>query len=92
MLNKLTKFIKQNKSVVITFLVTLFAIGFIFNLNKVTPFGDKSLLCVDFFHQYGPMLGGLYNKVTKFENIIYSFNIGLGIPFFRNFFRRIFNP
>lgn len=92
MLNKLTKFIKQNKSIVITFLVTLFAIGFIFNLNKVTPFGDKSLLCVDFFHQYGPMLGGLYNKVTKFENIIYSFNIGLGIPFFRNFFNYLSSP
>ena len=92
MIKKIDSMIKSNKSVIITFLIALFTIGFIYNLNNVTPFGEKSLLCVDFYHQYGPMLGGLYNKITRFENVIYSFNIGLGIPFFRNFFNYLSSP
>lgn len=92
MIKEIDSMIKSNKSVIITFLIALFTIGFIYNLNNVTPFGEKSLLCVDFYHQYGPMLGGLYNKITRFENVIYSFNIGLGIPFFRNFFNYLSSP
>lgn len=92
MINKIDSILKNKKCEVLTFLISLFIIGFIYNLNNVTPFGDKSLLCVDFYHQYGPMLGGLYNKVTNFENLIYSFNVGLGIPFFRNFFNYLSSP
>lgn len=92
MLKKIENTIKNNKEYVITFLISIFIVGFIYSLNNVSPFGNKSLLCVDFFHQYGPMLGGLYEKLTHFENIIYSFNVGLGIPFFRNFFNYLSSP
>lgn len=92
MKKKISNLIKNNKPIVVTFIISLFIIGFIYDLNEVTPFGNRSLLCVDFFHQYGPMLGGLYNKITKLENIIYSFNIGLGIPFFRNFLNYLSSP
>lgn len=92
MIKILDSLFKKNKSVIITFIIAIFTIGFIYNLNNVTPFGKNSLLCVDFYHQYGPMLGGLYNKLTHFENLIYSFNIGLGIPFFRNFLNYLSSP
>ena len=59
MIKILDSLFKKNKSVIITFIIAIFTIGFIYNLNNVTPFGKNSLLCVDFYHQYGPMLGGL---------------------------------
>jgi len=38
------------------------------------------------------MLAELYDRIYQGENLIYSFNIGLGIPFFRNFFNYLSSP
>lgn len=72
--------------------VAMTVIGIIYYLKDVTPFGDKSLLTIDFFHQYGPMLGELYDRVRGGGNLIYSFTMGMGIPFFRNFFNYLSSP
>lgn len=72
--------------------VAMTVIGIIYYLKGVTPFGDKSLLTIDFFHQYGPMLGELYDRVRGGGNLIYSFTMGMGIPFFRNFFNYLSSP
>ena len=72
--------------------VAMTVIGIIYYLKDVTPFGDKSLLTIDFFHQYGPMLGELYDRVRGGDNLIYSFTMGMGLPFFRNFFNYLSSP
>ena len=64
----------------------------IFILQGLAPFGDKSMLTIDFFHQYGPMLGELYDRVKNGSSLIYSFNMGMGLPFFRNFFNYLSSP
>lgn len=86
------EFVKKNKYQILTIFLSLITIISIFILNEVSPFGEKSLLNVDFFHQYGPMLSELYDRVHSGENLIYSFNTGLGIPFFRNFFNYLASP
>ena len=75
-----------------TFIISLGIISVIYILNNVTPFGDISLLKVDFYHQYGPMLGELYDRVRSFSSLIYSFNMGLGLPLFRNFLNYMASP
>ncbi len=91
-MKKILNILSNSKLYVITFMLSLFIISLIFILNDVTPFGEKSLLCVDFYHQYGPMLGELYDKLHSGGNLIYSFNMGLGLPFFRNFFNYLSSP
>ncbi len=73
-------------------IIAMVVIGIIYYLKDVTPFGDKSLLTIDFFHQYGPMLGELYDRVRGGDNLIYSFTMGMGLPFFRNFFNYLSSP
>lgn len=87
-MNKLEKY----KLYILTFITSLVVISIIFILNKVAPFGKKSLLCIDFFHQYGPMLGEYYDRFYSGKNLFYSFNLGLGIPFFRNFLNYMSSP
>lgn len=58
----------------------------VYYFSSVAPFGRNSLLAIDFFHQYGPMMGELYDRVKNGMNFIYSFNMGMGLPFFTNFF------
>lgn len=67
-------------------------IGVIYYLQEVAPFGDKSLLTIDFFHQYGPMLGELFDRIKNHSNLLYSFSMGMGLPFFRNFFNYLASP
>ena len=76
MKNKIRKFINENKWILITFLVATITISVIYILNKVAPFGNNSLLTIDFYHQYGPMLNELVDRIRSGETLLYSFNTG----------------
>ena len=69
-----------------TFVGAIATIITIFILCEVAPFGKHSLLTIDFFHQYGPMMGELFDRVKNLDQFIYSFNMGMGLPFFKNYF------
>ncbi len=86
------KFLKNESYLFITFILSLITILTIYKLQNVAPLGRNSLLTIDFFHQYGPMLSELFDRIKSGESLIYSFNLGLGIPFFRNFFNYLSSP
>lgn len=92
MKNKIHDWFCKNKIYVYTFLISLITISIIFKIENITPLGDMSLLCTDFFHQYGPMMGELHDRVLGGKSLIYSFTMGLGLPFFRNFFNYLSSP
>lgn len=77
---------KNYKNLMLTFVCALSVVVILYVLNEVAPFGKYSLLAVDFYHQYGPMMGELFDRVKNGGNFIYSFNMGMGLPFFRNYF------
>lgn len=91
-IKKLLKHFKNNLSIYITFFTGLLIISIIYYLQDVSPLGKNSLLTIDFFHQYGPMLGELYDKVKTGSNLIYSFSMGMGLPFIRNFANYLSSP
>lgn len=91
-LKKISKPIRKNKLYCLTFLIGLAVIGIIFKMNNTIPFGDNSLLCVDFYHQYGPMMAELYDRIWQGESFVYSFNMAMGLPFFRNFMNYLSSP
>ncbi len=76
----------------ITFLASSLVISIIYTLKHIAPFGNNSMLDVDFYHQYGPLLNELYDRVKQGENLLYSFNTGGGIPFYRNFLNYLSSP
>lgn len=92
MLDKIKNNIKNNKCVYLTFLLGIIIISIIFALEKISPFGENSTLAVDFYHQYGPMLAELYERVKSGSNLIYSFTMSSGLPFFRNFLNYLASP
>ena len=84
-MDKLKNYFKNNKWLYITFFVSSITMMIIYIYNKIAPFGPNSMLCVDFYHQYGPLLNELVDRVKNGSGLLYSFNTGLGIPFFRNY-------
>ena len=77
---------KNYKNLLLTFICALSVIIILYVINEVAPFGKYSMLAVDFYHQYGPMMGEFFDRVNNSSNFIYSFNMGMGLPFFRNYF------
>ena len=92
MLTRVKKHFKNNLLVYTTFLCGLIVISAIYILQDVSPYGKNSLLTVDFFHQYGPMLGELFDRIKNGSNLIYSFSMGMGLPFIRNFLNYLSSP
>jgi len=86
------KNIKENRYVYLTTLVTTILFIIIFTMKSIIPIGKNTMLTVDFYHQYGPFLSELYDKITSFSNLSYTFNIGLGLPLFRNFYNYMSSP
>ena len=89
---KIINIIKDKKLYLITAAISTIIVVVLYISSKVTPFGGKSLLCVDFYHQYGPMLGELYDRVREGKNLTYSFTMSMGLPFFRNFMNYMSSP
>ncbi len=86
------KFMSNYKNLIISFLTTFFIMTCIFIVKKVTPFGKYSILTVDLFHQYYPMLTELIDRIVSKSNLVYSFKMSGGLPFFRNFFNYMSSP
>ena len=92
MASKIKNNLIKYKWVYITFILSSIVISSIFILQKIAPFGKNSMLDVDFYHQYGPLLNELYDRVKSGESLLYSFNTGGGVPFFRNFLNYLSSP
>lgn len=59
---------------------------------ELYPFGEKTILRMDLYHQYGPLFAELYDRVTNLKSFFYSWQTGLGSPFMGNFFNYLSSP
>ncbi|MDR1806092.1 MAG: YfhO family protein [Clostridium sp.] len=61
---------------------------------EVIPFGDGgySVLRMDLYHQYGPLLAELYDRIVGVKSFFYSWTSGMGGGFLGNFFNYVCSP
>lgn len=86
-----TKFF-NNRFIVLSMLVSLIGMGFMFIVYKVFPFGDTTVLRMDLYHQYGPLFVELFDRVTNHETFLYSWISGGGSSFLGNYFNYLSSP
>lgn len=79
MLKKLTK--KEKVLYLLSFFLPAFILFFIFIKREIFPFGDRSFLHIDMYHQYFPFLVEFYHKLKGGESLLYSWNTGIGSNF-----------
>lgn len=53
----------------------------LFIVNGIYPFGDRSFLFSDMYHQYMPFFSEFLRKVKEGEGLAYSYNVGIGSNF-----------
>ncbi len=67
---------------VLAFLFPMLTVITAFAVLQCYPFGSKTMLTVDLYHQYCPYLIAFRNKVLSGDSILYSWSDGLGNEYF----------
>lgn len=79
---KLKDFIKKiDKLYVSSFFLPALILFAIFVIDDIFPFGDRSFLHIDMYHQYLPFLVEFYHKLKGGGSLLYSWNTGIGTNF-----------
>ncbi len=63
------------------FVIPFSAMLSIMIINGVLPFGSKSLLYSDGYHQYYPFFKEFRRAILSGESLLYSWNVGIGIDY-----------
>ena len=82
----------ENKFILTAFFATAATMIIIFLCNSVIPFGEKTVLRMDLYHQYGPLFAELYERIANGDSLFYSWASGLGSCFLGNYFNYLSSP
>ena len=66
---------------ILAFLMPVTVMLVLFIINGIYPFGDRTFLSADLYHQYMPFFSELLHKVRGGENLNFSFHVGIGSNF-----------
>lgn len=92
MINKKKSLISENQYIFLAFIATMGTMLIVFLCNGMVPFGDKTILRMDLYHQYGPLFAELYERIKGGDSLIYSWTSGLGSCFLGNYFNYLSSP
>ena len=84
----------DNKHIIyiMSFLIPLILMLSIFIAKRIFPFGDRSFLRTDLYHQYAPFHSELLYKLQNFKSLLYTTHIGLGTNFITLFAYYLSSP
>jgi len=89
---KLYKLGYDNRYILLSFLCSVAVMLLVFFCYSVFPFGNKTILRMDLYHQYGPLFAELYDRITSGSSLIYSWTSGGGGSFLGNFYNYLSSP
>ena len=75
-------FKESNKYIILTVLLSILILTLTYAISGYYPFGDKSILRVDLYHQYAPFHEELRHKILTGDSLLYSWEGGLGKQLF----------
>jgi len=71
----------KRKTLLCSFLLPVVIMLTIFIVRGIYPFGDRSFLYMDMYHQYMPFFSEFINKIKAGEGLAYSYHVGIGSNF-----------
>jgi len=80
-MEKVRAFCKKNKVYITAFLIPTLIMLAIFIGRRIFPFGNRSFLNIDMYHQYFPFLTEFYHMMKEGDSLYYSWNTGIGSNF-----------
>ncbi|MDR0314700.1 MAG: YfhO family protein, partial [Oscillospiraceae bacterium] len=90
--SRLYEFFYNNRYVVLSFLCSAAVMIVVYLSYGIIPFGEHTVLRMDLYHQYGPLFAELYDRLTGFDSLIYSWTTGGGGSFLGAFYNYLSSP
>ncbi len=69
------------RNYILSFAIPFVGMLLIFMAKGVFPFGERSFLRTDLYNQYAPFFSELQYKLTHFESLFHTWDLGLGTNF-----------
>ena len=82
----------NNRYVLLSFGGALLVYILIAIAYRMVPFGDVTILRMDLYHQYGPLLAEAFDRLTGSGSLLYSWQTGGGGNFLGNFYNYLSSP
>lgn len=89
---KIFKASSRNRYALLAAGCTLLLMVAVYFAYELIPFGNKTILRMDLYHQYGPLFAELYERITNGDSLLYSWTTGGGGTFLGNFFNYLSSP
>lgn len=90
--SKLARFLDRNIYVILAFVCSAVLMLLVYYCFEIIPFGNKTVLRMDLYHQYGPLFAELHDRITQLKSMLYSWNTGGGGSFIGNFYNYLSSP
>lgn len=87
-----SRFIDNWIYVFLAFLCSAVLMILVYYCYDIIPFGGRTVLRMDLFHQYGPLFAEFFDRLTHFKSFLYSWNTGGGGAFLGNYFNYLSSP
>ena len=78
---KFGKYIKKHHVILLAFFLPAFILELSYVAIGIFPFGNRSLLIIDLYHQYAPFISDLQDKLRSSSSLLYSWSGGLGVNY-----------
>lgn len=88
----LSRFLNENIFIILAFICSAALMMIVYFCFEVIPFGDKTVLRMDLYHQYGPLFAELYDRLTGFRSLLYSWTSAGGSSFLGNYMNYLSSP
>lgn len=92
LIKKSSNVFKRNLNILIAAGASALLMVLVYYFFDVIPFGERTVLRMDMYHQYVPFLAEMYERVTNFDNLTYSWTTGLGNAIIGNYFNYLASP
>lgn len=89
---KLGRLLDENIYVILAFICSAVLMLLVYYCFEIIPFGNKTVLRMDLYHQYGPLFAELYDRITELKSVLYSWNTGGGGAFLGNYYNYLSSP
>ena len=90
--SRLSRFINENIYIITAFTCAAVLMIIVYFCSDVIPFGNKTVLRMDLFHQYGPLFAELFDRLKGLKSFAYSWTSGGGSSFLGNYYNYLSSP
>lgn len=89
---KILSFLLKYRMHIAAFLLPILIMTVLYAIRRVYPFGDRSYMRMDFYHQYAPFMKEFARKLKEGESLFYAFDNGLGVNYWAHYAYYLASP